>query len=96
VQSLDQVLDALDAHRQRATYGAIGALLGRPARSLMQGRPRDAKHSWVVRKADGQPTGYSPAECHPELATRRDVLASEAELRTWLGVRAASTPSPAS
>jgi hypothetical protein len=82
--SLDQILDVLDRHHQRATYGAVGDLLSRPARSVMLGRPRDARHSWVVRKADGAPTGYGPSEQHPALRSRPEVLASGQELRAWL------------
>ncbi len=82
--TLDRILDALDAHRQRATYGAVGELLGRPARSVLLGRPRTPRHSWVVRKDTGLPTGYSRHEQHPELQARAEVLASGADLRQWL------------
>ena len=94
--SLDRILDALDHYRQRATYGAVAGLVGRIARSLMQGRPRDARHSWVVRKADGRPTGYAPSECHPELATRSRVIATAADLRAWLAGPGAPPTPPAS
>jgi len=58
--TLDQILDALSRGRQRATYGAVAALLDRAPRTLMKGRERDRRHSWVVNSGNGQPTGYSP------------------------------------
>ena len=36
--TLDQIIDALDRSHQRATYGAVGSLLGQAPRTLMKGR----------------------------------------------------------
>jgi hypothetical protein len=52
---MDQILDTLDQARQRATYGAVAALLGTAPRTLMSGRERDHRHSWAER------TGSLPA-----------------------------------
>lgn len=82
--TLDQVLDALDANHQRATYGAVAALLGKSPRTLMQGRERDARHSWVVRRQTGQPSGYDTALLHPELRSRDEILQTKEELSSWL------------
>ncbi len=82
--TLARILDALDRHRQRATYGAVSQLLGVPARSLMSGRPKDPRHSWVVRKSNGLPTGYAPMQRHPELERNPHVIEAGYELRTWL------------
>ena len=81
---LDVVLDALERHRQRATYGAVGAVVDRPASFLMGGRPRVFRHSWVVNKETQRPTGYEPHECHPALFAHERVIASGAELESWL------------
>ena len=82
--TLDDVLDLLDRHRQRATYGAVGEVVRRPPLFLMSGRPRDFRHSWVVSKATGLPTNYGPEDQHPELRSRDEVLSSGEELAHWL------------
>ena len=82
--SLDYLLDALAEHRQRATYGAVGELLDRPPLFLMQGRPRDFRHSWIVAKDSGLPSGYSAEERDPHLLDRDEVLKSGSELEFWL------------
>ena len=84
MSSIDPILDALQRFHQRATYGAVGAVVGVPARFVMNGFQRDHRHSWVVRKSDGQPTGYAEAEKHPALMARASVIASGEELATWL------------
>ena len=58
VKSLKHVLDLLNQHHQRATYGAVAGLLGKAPRSLMQGLPRDWRHSWIVNKESGLPSEY--------------------------------------
>ncbi len=82
--TLNQILEALQRHEQRATYGAVGAVLGVPARFVMNNRPRNWLHSWVVRKRDSQPTGYLDVEKHPSLTQRSAVLDTGDALREWL------------
>ena len=82
--TMDQILDALDRSHQRATYGAVAAVLDRPPRTLMQGRERDQRHSWVVSRANGEPTGYQPAQLHPALRERAEVLDNKESLTQWL------------
>jgi hypothetical protein len=81
---MDQILDALDRSHQRATYGAVAAVLDRAPRTLMQGRDRDQRHSWVVSRRNGEPTGYDPAQLHPALRERTEVLDNKEELARWL------------
>ena len=50
----------------------------------MKGRDRDQRHSWVVNMRNGQPTGYSPEQIHPDLSTHADVLSTKEELSRWL------------
>lgn len=83
--TFDAIVDALAARRQRATYSAVAAVVGSAPRALMVGRPRDARHSWIVNKTTGQPTGYGPDQVDPELNLRPEVLKSPEALRTWLG-----------
>jgi hypothetical protein len=82
--SFDEILDLLQRHRQRATYGAIGAVLDRPPYYLMGGRPRDHRHSWVVSKESGLPTGYGREHMHPELEARDEILSTGDRLERWL------------
>lgn len=82
--TLDQVLDALSRGRQRATYGAVAALLDRAPRTLMKGRERDQRHSWVVNSGNGQPTGYTPDQMDPNLGEHPEVLSTKEDLVRWL------------
>jgi len=81
--SLDAILDELNRYHQRATYGAVAALVDRPALYLMGGQPRDERHSWVVNQDTRMPSGYSKTETHPEIISRATVLSAE-ELERWL------------
>jgi len=82
--TLDAILDLLSQYRQRATYGAVGGVLDVPAAFVMQRRPRDPRHSWVVNQETGEPTGYTPAQCDPQLYARDTVLMTQADLLAWL------------
>lgn len=82
--TLDYVLDSLEHGRQRATYGAVAKLLGKTPRTLMRGRERGPRHSWVVNRSNGLPTGYDESLQHPELALKAHVIDSHEELEAWL------------
>jgi len=82
--TMDTILDALDRGHQRATYGAVAALLGKSPRTLMQGCERDQRHSWVVSRKNGEPTGYAPDLVHPDLRERPEVFETKEELGRWL------------
>jgi hypothetical protein len=84
VFTLQDILALLDQYHQRATYGAVAGVLHVMARTVMGGHPRDHLHSWVVAQATGLPTGYTPAQCHPNLLERCHVIANDAELLQWL------------
>ena len=83
-QKLDEILDLLNRHHQRATYGAVGAVVNRPATFLMGGRPRDHRHSWIVNQETKLPTGYGPEHMHPNLRSHSKVLKTSQELESWL------------
>jgi hypothetical protein len=87
--SLDTILDQLNRRRQRATYGAVAGLIGRPPLFLMGGRPRDARHSWVVNQETGMPSGYEPHELHPDLQSRPEIVATTESLDAWLSAHTA-------
>lgn len=82
--TMDLILDALDRRHQRATYGAVAALLGKAPRTLMRGRERDQRHSWIVNRQNGEPTGYEPSQLHPALRERPEVIDNKEDLARWL------------
>lgn len=84
VHTIDSILDHLEQYHQRATYGAVAALVNSSPRSLMTGRDRNPRSSWVVSRRDGQPTGYTDEQKHPELGERERVISTPEELRKWL------------
>jgi hypothetical protein len=84
---LDGILAALNSHQQRATYGAVAALVGRTPRLLMHGRAREQGNSWIVSKTTGRPTGYVDADVHPQLAAHETILNTREELADWLAHR---------
>jgi hypothetical protein len=88
-QTLDEIVGLLAKNRQRATYGAVAELVGGTPRTLMKGRVRDHRNSWVVAEKDGQPTGYKPEEIDPTLIVRMGILKSGADLEAWLQARTA-------
>ena len=83
-ERMEQIIDALDQGRQRATYSAVAAAVGSSPRTLMAGRDRDPRHSWVVRRQTGLPTGYDDELLHPDLLRTDHVIESRDELEKWL------------
>ena len=82
--TLDSILDQLDRHHQRATYGAVAALVDTSPRSLMAGRDRDPQSSWIVSRQTGMPTGYEEDQMHEELTSKENILSTPESLRVWL------------
>lgn len=82
--TVDSILEQLDRFHQRATYGAVAGVVDSSPRSLMIGRERDQRSSWIVSRQTGFPTGYTPEQTHPEIASRERVLSTPEELRSWL------------
>ncbi|MBM7116830.1 hypothetical protein [Archangium primigenium] len=81
---LDNVLDVLAELGFRATYGALARVLGvasgQQVGSILSLRPRDPRHSWVVAKRTGLPTGYVPEQWHPGLFAHEVVIEDPAIL----------------
>jgi hypothetical protein len=82
--SLDEVVDRLDQHAQRATYGAVASLLGQSPRALLRDRERGPKFSWIVNRQTGRPTGYDDTQIDPRVPGSGPIITSDAELREWL------------
>ncbi|HEY0241559.1 MAG TPA: hypothetical protein VGC52_02740 [Gemmatimonadaceae bacterium] len=82
--TLDSILDQLNEFHQRATYGAVAGVVNSSPRSLMTGRERDPRSSWIVRRETGLPTGYRDEQKHSALTEREKIIGSPDELRAWL------------
>ena len=82
--TIDAIVDVLNQHHQRATYGAVAELLGRPSRNLMSECPKNKRYSWIVSQKDGMPSGYSSFQKHPSLMENEDILSTRDELVEWL------------
>jgi hypothetical protein len=82
--TLDDIVERLERHRQRATYGAVAGLLGRQPLTLFNGYPFSPRNSWVVASGNGRPTNYHPSQFHPDLFRNSHVIRSSEELRAWL------------
>jgi hypothetical protein len=89
--SFEEVVNVLDRHHTRATYGAVAAYLGQPAATLKKGIARSPRYSWLVSPGTSQPTGYAPSELHADLERTKFVLATDTELRRWLRGKAAQS-----
>jgi hypothetical protein len=83
-EMLGTIVALLNKHRQRATYGAVGAVIGSRPLSVMDGRRHSQAHSWVVSKRTGTPTGYRAGDMHPSLQDRKQIISTEQELLSWL------------
>jgi hypothetical protein len=83
-ERMDRIIDALDRERQRATYGALAAVLGKAPRTLMSGRQRDQRHSWIVSRRSGRPSGYDAEQMHPDLLANEKIIETRGDLEHWL------------
>lgn len=82
--TVDRIVEQLDRYHQRATYGAVAALVNKSPRNLMGKRERAPRDSWVVGHSTGMPTGYEPDQLHPELSSRKNVISTREALESWL------------
>ncbi|MBC8373659.1 MAG: hypothetical protein ISS69_10175 [Phycisphaerae bacterium] len=83
--NLIEIVTLLNTHHQRATYGAVGDVVGLPAQSVgQQLGPRNHLNSWVVNARRGLPTGYAQNEMHPNLLDNAQILASGEDLQAWI------------
>ncbi len=80
--TLDQILDCLNREQIRATYGAVGEVIGIPAIGVgaALGR-RTQRASWVVNARTGKPTGYNCQQEHPDLRRKLRIITTGDELR---------------
>jgi len=80
-RELEHIVSFLQQKRIKATYRAVGEMVGLPALSV--GRrlgPKCPKASWVVSKTTGDPTGYSEHEKDAHLDEETEIIESGADL----------------
>jgi hypothetical protein len=82
--TLDEILEVLERHRQRATFGAVAGVLGRDPRSLFSGYARTPRTAWVVNKSSGLPTGTKPEDYPPGLLQSERIIDMSDDLNLWL------------
>jgi len=79
--TIHQILAVLNKQKVRATYGAVGQVLGifpRNVGKLLGQRRQEA--SWIVSATSGKPIGYSPSECHEDLYSNPTILRTGEQL----------------
>ena len=75
--TLPEILEFLNAEQVRATYGAVGELLGIIPRAMgTQLGPHTVERSWIVSAGTGLPSDYSHDEMHPSLQRTDEVIGS--------------------
>jgi hypothetical protein len=84
VLTLDGILEVLERHHQRATFGAVAAILDREPTSLFAGYVRTPKTAWVVNKTTRLPTGFETRDYPLGLREKEHVIATHEELGVWL------------
>jgi hypothetical protein len=82
--TIDSIVNQLDRFNQRATYGAVAAVVNKSPRNLMDKRSRSQRDSWVVSRQSGMPTGYDPEQLHPAIQSREKVISTREDLESWL------------
>jgi hypothetical protein len=75
--TLPDILEFLNAEKVRATYSAVGELLGIVPRSMgSQLGPHAPERSWIVSAGTGLPTDYTQEEMHPSLLQSNEIISS--------------------
>jgi hypothetical protein len=75
--TLAEILQFLNDEQIRATYRAVGEVLGVIPRSLgARLGPHGIDASWIVSGETGLPTGYSADETHPGLHRTDEIISS--------------------
>ena len=86
----EKILCELNKRKTRATYGAVGCILGVLPRHVGKYLGcRRPKASWVVRKDTEMPTCYKPCQLAEGLC-HSPIIKSCCKLRKWLGLSPAS------
>jgi len=79
--TVDEILAVLNEKKIRATYSAVGALVGiHPRRLTPHLGNRRPYASWVVNRGTGMPTDYLAANCHKDLQSNPRIIDKPDEL----------------
>ena len=78
---LPQILKFLNQEQVRATYKAVGEVLGIIPRALgAHLGPHTPERSWIVNADTGRPTDYGKDHLHPALFRTNEIISSGTEL----------------
>jgi hypothetical protein len=79
--NLAEILRFLNDQQTRATYRAVGDLLGVSPQSIGAALgARTIEASWIVNTSTGLPTGYADHEMHAALFKNEDIISSSVQL----------------
>ena len=93
--TIDRILDCLNRERIRATYGAVGEVIGIPAIGVGAALgKRSQRASWVVNAGTGKPAGYGPDQIHADLRLTSRIIRTGDELRRLCAEYNASRSAP--
>lgn len=86
---LEEIVAKLAEGKQRATYAAVAELLGVPAQTLMSGRTKSRRYSWLVAPGSGIPIGYDDSSIDPDCLAQirsgeRHFISDARTLEKWL------------
>lgn len=82
---LEKILDCLNATRCRATYKAVGDVIGVYHRNVrLELRNRCPRNCWIVNKNTGQPSGYTSGQMDPRFDRHSRLLTTDRELRQFV------------
>jgi hypothetical protein len=86
--TLDDVLTFLNEEQIRATYRAVGEVIGVSPKALGTCLgPHRPEASWVVNGENGLPTDYNETEWHPALLSRGEIISTGRALMLRLAIR---------
>ena len=78
---LPEILRFLNEEQVRATYGAVGEVLGVIPRAMgARLGPHTHERSWIVSAETGLPTDYTRDDMHPSLFRVDEIISSGMEL----------------
>ena len=78
---LEKILHCLNATRCRATYKAVGDVIGVYHRNVrLELGHRCPRNCWIVNKSTGQPSGYTPGQMDPRFDRHSRLLTTGREL----------------
>jgi hypothetical protein len=81
---VEHILEVCQRNRQRITYGALADYVQLYPQTVMDERPRDHLHSWVVNNETELPTHYTEDEMHPELLKKKTIVRTRDDLIAFL------------